>query len=109
MKKSKQEKRLRRKAHIRKNVKGTSTKPRVYVYKSNTYIYSGFADDANGKVYGGGRNSANVKGATALGKEVAEKLKKAKIKEAVFDRSGYKYHGVVASLAEGIRKNGIKI
>ena len=52
---------------------------------------------------------ANKEGAAILAKDFAEKLKAAKISEAIFDRNGYLYHGVVAAFADALRKNGIKL
>ena len=52
---------------------------------------------------------ANKEGAAILAKDFAEKLKVAKISEAIFDRNGYLYHGVVAAFADALRKNGIKL
>jgi large subunit ribosomal protein L18 len=109
MRKTKEQKRLRRRKHIRKTVIGTADKPRVYVFKSNKYLHTGFVNDTTGKVLGGASASRNSKGAEELGKNIAGLLKKAKINEAVFDRSGYSYHGIIAMYAESLRKNGIKI
>lgn len=103
------DKRIKRKKHIRKKVSGTATKPRVYVFKSNTYLYAGAADDSKGVVLLGVKGARTVKGAQELGKKVATDLKKKKIDVAVFDRSGYIYHGVVAAFAQSMRDNGIKI
>jgi large subunit ribosomal protein L18 len=109
MRKTKEQKRLRRRKHIRKTVVGTADKPRVYVFKSNRYLHTAFVDDTTGKVIGGSKSARNSKGAEELAKTVADLLKKAKVKEAVFDRSGYSYHGIIALYAESLRKNGIKI
>ncbi len=103
------DKRLKRKKHIRKKVSGTAQKPRVYVFKSNKFLYTGVADDEKGVVVTGMRASRTQKGAQDLGKKLADQLKKKKIKVAVFDRSGYAYHGIIASFVESVRDNGIKI
>jgi large subunit ribosomal protein L18 len=109
MKKTMKQKRERRRMHIRKTVVGTADKPRVYVFKSNRYLHTGFVNDRTGKVLGGASADRNSKGAEDLGKNVSALMKKAKIKEAVFDRSGYSYHGIIAAYVESLRKNGIKI
>lgn len=103
------EKRQKRKLHIRKHVNGSSEKPRVFVYKSNKYIHAGVADDVAGKVLFGNMQARNSEGAKKLGIEIAKLLKSKKIETAVFDRSGYKYHGVLVSFVDTLRENGIKI
>ncbi|MGI6423219.1 MAG: 50S ribosomal protein L18 [Candidatus Dojkabacteria bacterium] len=109
MKKNKAEKRERRKMHIRKNLVGSSDKPRVFVFKSNRYFYSGVADDEKGVVLMGERAERRREGIVEMSKKFASDLKKKKIKEVVFDRSGYRYHGLIALFVEELKKNGIKI
>lgn len=108
-KSSKQDNRIRRKASIRKNVNGTATKPRVFVFKSNKYLHFGVADDNSGIVILGGRAHRSTKVVEEMGGKLAESMKKKKIETAVFDRSGYKYHGIVAKFVESLRTKGIKI
>ena len=107
MKNTKVEKRARRKLHIRKNVNGTSTKPRIFVFKSNRYFYAGIADDEKNIVLKSvlcKKNGEEIKKmAKTFGKEVA------KFDSAVFDRSGYKYHGLIQIFADELRSNGVKI
>jgi len=107
MKNTKVEKRARRKLHIRKNVNGTATKPRIFVFKSNKYFYAGIADDEKNMVIKSvmcKKNAEGIKGmATTFGKEVA------KFDSAVFDRSGYRYHGLIQIFADELRANGVKI
>ena len=95
-KKTKKEKRIRRKAHIRKKIHGTSIKPRVFVFKSNRYFYAGIADDDKSVV---------VK--SLMTKKFVTFCKK--YDALVFDRSGYKYHGLIKSFVEELRKEGVKI
>ncbi|MCK9368719.1 50S ribosomal protein L18 [Candidatus Dojkabacteria bacterium] len=104
-----QQRRERRKKHIRKHVNGTAVAPRVFVFKSNKHLFAGAADDEAGKVILGGMESKNSKGAKELGVAIAKKLKEAKIEKAVFDRSGYKYHGIMTAFVESLREKGIKI
>ena len=102
-------KRERRKLHTKKKIFGTESKPRVYVYKSNKYLNAGVADDNAGKVILGGMESRNSEGAIKLGDKIAKLLKSKKVEVAVFDRSGYRYHGILAKFVDQLRKNGIKI
>lgn len=105
----KEAQRLKRKLHIRKKVSGTESKPRVFVFKSNMYLHAGVANDDAGKVLFGNMQKRNSDGAVALGNEIAKLLKGKKVDTAVFDRSGYKYHGIIAKFVEQLRTNGIKI
>jgi large subunit ribosomal protein L18 len=111
------ERRLRRKLSIRKHIIGSADRPRVCVTKSNKNIFVQVIDDAESKtlfsVQTFGKNGLDVKankeGAKTVGSKVAEQLKGKSIEKVVFDRSGYKYHGVVAALADSIRENGIQV
>ena len=107
-------KRTRRKKGIRKNISGTKTMPRVSVYRSNRHIFVQAIDDESGATLCSASDveagvKSNTEGAHSVGEKLAEKLKKVKVKEAVFDRNGFVYHGIVKSVAEGIRKAGIKV
>ena len=107
--------RLKRHARIRNKINGTATCPRLCVFRSLKNIYAQVIDDVNGvtlvsasslelkETYGGNKESAKE-----VGKLVAEKAIKAGIKEVVFDRSGYLYHGRVAELAAGAREGGLE-
>jgi large subunit ribosomal protein L18 len=110
----KNKRRTRRKKGIRKHISGTKAKPRVSVYRSNRHIFVQAIDDENGMtlcsvsdVETGAKS--NTEGAHKVGEKLGEKLKQVKVQEAVFDRNGFVYHGVVKSVAEGIRKAGIKV
>lgn len=104
----------RRKRRIRANVSGCETCPRISVFKSNRTIYAQAIDDvsssticaSSGKVL---NLKANKEGAVGLAKDLAAKLKEKNVSCAVFDRNGYLYHGVIASFAEALRENGIKL
>ena len=111
-------KRMKRKLAIRKRVSGTSNRPRLSIVRSNKNLMIQIIDDSLGKTlfcvqtYGKKipKNASNTKeGAKVLGHEVANRLKKIKIEQAVCDRSGYQYHGVVAELIESVRSQGIQI
>jgi len=106
--------RLRRHARVRKTISGTEEMPRLNVFRSNKEIYAQVIDDVKGvtlvssssknlKVNGG-----NTEGATAVGKDIAEKCKNKKIEKVVFDTGGYLYHGRVKALAEAARENGLE-
>lgn len=105
----KEQKRIRRKMHIRKKLSGTADRPRVYLFKSNKYIYAGASDDESGKVLFTLKVDKGVENSAKLGKQVADELKKLNKETAVFDRSGYKYHGNVKALADAMRENGINM
>jgi large subunit ribosomal protein L18 len=110
------EKRAKIKRRIRKNVFGSSDRPRLSVFRSNKEIYAQIIDDVQGKTIASASSAKNkaAKGknkseaASIVGKELAENAKKAGVKEVVFDRNGYQYHGRVKSLAEAAREGGLK-
>ena len=108
--------RIKRHERVRKNVSGTAQRPRLNVYRSLNHIYAQVIDDEKGVTlvaassmdkdfegYGG-----NVEAAKKVGAKVAEKALAAGIKQVVFDRGGYVYHGRVAALAEGAREGGLE-
>jgi large subunit ribosomal protein L18 len=100
---------------IRKKISGSSERPRLSVYRSNKGIYAQIIDDVTGKTLVSASSLSkdfSAKGnkseqSTAVGKAVAEKAVAAGIKDVVFDRNGYLYHGRVKSLAEGAREGGL--
>lgn len=103
----------RRRGRIRAKISGTAKKPRLSVYRSLSGMYAQLIDDENGKTLASadireikGKGSKTEK-ATKLGSLLAEKAKKAKIEEAVFDRGGFKYHGRVKAIAEAAREAGL--
>ena len=111
--------RNRRKKSIRKKIFGTSQKPRMCVYKSNKNIYVQIIDDLEGKTLCGmstislvdkakAKTRKNMGFAETLGGEIAKIAEGKGIKKIVFDRSGYRYHGVVKVVAEAARKHGLE-
>ena len=114
---SRNEMRLQRHKRIRATLSGTAEKPRLNVFRSNANITAQIIDDTKGVTlvsastlesdlkikYGG-----NVEAAKLIGAEIAKRAKKANIKEVVFDRGGYLYHGRVKALAEAARENGLE-
>jgi large subunit ribosomal protein L18 len=108
------ERRLRRKKGIRKRIHGTSDKPRISVFKSNRHIYAQVIDDDRGvTVCSASDFDEGIRGvkdgAAALGELLAKRIKDHKIKEIVFDRNGFPYHGIVKAICEGVRKGGVKV
>jgi len=104
----------RRARRVRAKIFGTALRPRLSIFRSARYLYAQLVDDETGKTLvacdsrkiKGGRN--NVDTAKKMGEEIAKIASTKKIKEVVFDRHGYKYHGKVKSLAEGARNAGLK-
>ncbi|MDP6909513.1 MAG: 50S ribosomal protein L18 [Flavobacteriales bacterium] len=105
------------KKRIRSTVSGSSTRPRMSVFRSNKEIYVQLVDDLEGKTLLAAASSdkgiADAKGtkterAVMVGKLIAERAKEAGYENVVFDRNGYLYHGRVKALAEGAREEGLK-
>ncbi len=110
--------RKRRHTKIRKRVIGTKLRPRLSVFRSSKNIYCQLIDDFDGKTlvcassntkdilekfpYGG-----NLQVAEAVGSKIAIEAQKIGIKDVIFDRGGYKFHGRIKSLAEAARKEGL--
>ena len=106
--------RLRIKKGIRKKLEGTSARPRLSVFKSNKAIYAQIIDDSKGHtILASSSRDLDKKGGVTLtisktvGQKVAEKALANGIKDIVFDRNGYLYHGNIKALAEGAREGGL--
>jgi large subunit ribosomal protein L18 len=109
----------RRKARIRRAIRTNANgRPRLSVFRSSAQIYAQVIDDEKGvtvaaastiekTLRGELKTGANVEAARRVGKEIAERAKKAGIDKVVFDRGGYMYHGRVKALAEGAREGGL--
>jgi len=103
-------------ARIRKTLKGTTARPRLAVYFSNTNVYAQVIDDEAGKTivsastkekgFEGGK--ANIASAIKVGETLAERAIAANITQVVFDRGGFIYHGKVKALADDAREKGLK-
>ena len=109
---SKVVKRVRRHARIRARVSGTSTHPRLAVFRSNRFIYAQLIDDEKNvtllacdsrKV--SGQNSQER--AAAVGRMIGERAKAQGITSVVFDRGGFQYQGMISALADGAREAGL--
>ena len=97
--------RTQRRAKIRKTIRGTDKRPRLVIFRSNKYFHAQLIDDVKGNTLASVNKSTD---ALAAGKELAQKALDVKIKEVVFDRAGYKYHGVVKKFADAAREGGLK-
>ena len=106
-KKSRNVSRQKRHLRVRKNVVGTSTLPRLNVFRSNQHIYAQIIDDSNDKELKL-ENGSNIEAAKKVGELVAKRALALSIKAVVFDRGGYLYHGRVKALAEGAREAGLE-
>ena len=107
--------RVVRHVRLRKKLVGTTERPRLAVYKSNKHISAQIIDDVKGVTLVAAsilekdrKASDNGEGAKKVGKARADRATKAGIKSVVFDRGGYRYTGVVASLADGAREAGLE-
>ena len=101
-------KRKLRHIRVRARVFGTTQKPRLNIYRSLKHIYAQLIDDEKGKTLVSSSNTKKKMTPEAVGEAIAKKALELKIKEAVFDKGGFKYHGQVRELAEGARKGGLK-
>ncbi|MGM0451843.1 MAG: 50S ribosomal protein L18 [Thermodesulfobacteriota bacterium] len=110
--------RLKRKKRIRKNIYGTPERPRLTVFRSAKHIYAQVIDDSRGATLASASTmeAANrdrekfenkVAAATHIGKQLAERATQKGIKQVVFDRNGYMYHGRVKAVSEGAREIGL--
>ena len=116
---SRNDRRLKRHARVRKNLSGTPERPRLSVYRSEKNIYAQIIDDTNRvtlvaassldeAVKGAVNHTGNKEAAKLVGQLVAKKAVEKGITEVVFDRGGYVYHGRVQVLAEAAREAGLK-
>ena len=111
----------RRTASVRRKVKlaaGTSGRARLSVFRSSKHIYAQLIDDVKGKTVAAAsslektmredaKTGANIAAAKAVGKLIAERAKEKGIKDVVFDRGGYLYHGRIKALADAAREGGL--
>ena len=109
------DRRKRIKLSIRHKIEGTPARPRLSVFKSNKAIYAQLVDDSKGHTLLAAsskdlndKSGVNLEISKNVGKKVAEQALANGIKEIVFDRNGYLYHGNIKALAEGAREGGLK-
>jgi large subunit ribosomal protein L18 len=118
-KKSRNEQRLRRHRRVRRNLQGTAERPRLNVYRSLNQIYVQVIDDQQGNTLVSASTveeglASELKGkskteqARIVGETVAKRATEKGLKQVVFDRGGYKYHGRVRALAEAARETGLE-
>src|SRR5271163_2048176 len=108
---SKNEIRERIHTRIRRKLRGTTERPRLAVFRSLCHIYAQVIDDSKGITVVSASSAeksssvdgGNVAGASAIGKVVADRAKEKGIKQVVFDRGGYLYHGRIKALADAAR------
>jgi len=108
--------RLKRHKRIRAKVIGTPERPRLNVFRSEKHIYAQIIDDVAGKTLCSASSvekdfegsGSNKEAARKVGKMIAERAVKQDIKQVVFDRGGFIYHGRVQELAEGAREGGLE-
>lgn len=104
---------LRRKYRSKKNLVSTSERPRLCVFKSNRYIYAQIIDDSQGHTICAYsslsmKKKLNINTAKEVGLELGKMALEKGIKQIVFDRNGYKFHGRVKALADGLKEAGLK-
>jgi large subunit ribosomal protein L18 len=107
--------REKRKLRIRKKIQGTPERPRMTIFRSNRFFYVQIIDDIKQHTLVSGSNKeksltqikTKVTEIPKLGEVIGQRLKEKNITTVVFDRNGYRYHGIVKAFAESVRKTGI--
>jgi len=116
--KNKVEARERRHRRVRKNIFGTAQRPRLSVFRSNKHIYAQLIDDTTGKTLTTtssldqeyrqqNKKGSNSQAAATIGAALAKRAVSLNIREVVFDRNGYLYHGRIKALADAARQAGL--
>jgi large subunit ribosomal protein L18 len=111
--------RERRRAHVRKRVVGTPERPRLNVFRSLNHIYAQIIDDTVGHTLVSASTidtdirdqvagKSKTEQATVVGRAVAERALDQGVRQVVFDRAGYKFHGRIKALAEAARESGLE-
>ncbi|HEX2232359.1 MAG TPA: 50S ribosomal protein L18 [Thermoleophilaceae bacterium] len=110
------QKRLRRRRRVRAKVRGTAERPRLSVFRSNRGIQAQLIDDVRGHTLAAVawtepdlKDLKRMEQAKRAGELLAQRAKDAGVEGCVFDRGGYRYHGKVRALAEGVREGGLKL
>ncbi|MDQ3023109.1 MAG: 50S ribosomal protein L18 [bacterium] len=117
--KSRRQMTLLRHGRLRRTVEGSKQRPRLSVYRSERHIYAQLIDDSSQRTITAANSlqdsvSGQLKGmkpgdaAKVVGQEIAKRALEAGVKQVVFDRGGYKYHGRVKALADGAREAGLE-
>jgi len=103
----------------RSTVRGTAERPRLAVYRSLRHVYAQVVDDSSGRTLvaastneqetaGELKGTGNREAGARLGKMIAERAKEQGISSVVFDRGGFRYHGVIRAIADGAREAGLE-
>ena len=113
--------RIKRQTRIRKNIVKITVRPRLSVFRSNRYIYAQIIDKTGDTILGmsekvllkrknlpAGKQESAIERARDLGREIAKLAIDKKIKEVVFDKGRFSYHGKVEAVAIGAREGGLK-
>jgi large subunit ribosomal protein L18 len=113
---TKPQRRLKRRRRVRAKVSGTAQRPRISVFRSNRGVFAQLVDDEAARTLASVswtepelRGLGRMEQSRRAGELLAERAKGAGIEAAVFDRGGYKYHGRVKALAEGVREGGLRL
>ena len=111
--------RLRRRHRVRRNLRGTTERPRLAVFRTHKHIYAQIIDDSAGRTVASASSmdkqlrtavgfGGNKQAAEAIGRAVAERAKAAGVTKVCFDRGEFRYHGRVAALADAARAAGLE-
>lgn len=100
---------------VRKKIFGTPDRPRLAVYRSNSHVYAQVIDDVGGQTLAAASTLGDAiagpskEKAKRVGLAIAKRAKERGITQVTFDRGGFKFHGRVAEVAEGVREGGLKL
>ena len=108
--------RERRHSRVREKIRGSAARPRLAVFRSLTHIYAQLVDDDTGRTLAAASSKESkdakakrIESAKSVGTLLADRAKQKGVTEVVFDRGGYRYHGRVKALADGVRAAGVKV
>jgi large subunit ribosomal protein L18 len=115
----KKKRREHRKARVRSSVTGSPERPRLTVFRSNQHIYAQLIDDTGGKTICAASSrdkelaaelkvGSNKNAAAIVGRTLAARARMKGVRQAAFDRNGYRYHGRVKALADAARESGLQ-
>jgi large subunit ribosomal protein L18 len=104
---AKTERRTKIRKRIRSTISGTLECPRISVYKSNKQLYVQLIDDVAGVTLGSSSAKSTVEGGKEAGTSIAQIALDKGIKTAVYDRSGYEFHGIIKAVADAAREAGL--
>ena len=117
--KDRKQRRVKIRRRYRQAVRGTANRPRLSVYRSLRHVYAQIIDDDSGVTLasastlekaaaGSLKATGNREAGSLLGKLIAERAKENGVESVVFDRGGFRYHGVIRAIADGAREAGLK-